>query len=191
MPQGDNKLNLTGETFGKLLVLHPAGRTPAKKVVWECQCECGKLFQAIGSELKSGHTKSCGCQKIKRAAEMGHKNRGPQGTMGLIVRYSQYKHKAKRKQLLFELTKVQFKSITQQLCFYCGKPPNSKCKGLYRGEYEVYVYNGLDRIDNSLGYTKENVVSCCKRCNIAKNNQTQDEFFTQIKAIYELHELWK
>jgi hypothetical protein len=28
-----------------------------------------------------------------------------------------------------------------------------------------WVYNGIDRVDNNKQYIKENLVSCCKKCN--------------------------
>lgn len=32
-----------------------------------------------------------------------------------------------------------------------------------------YEYNGVDRLDNALGYTRENCVPACRPCNAAKN----------------------
>lgn len=31
------------------------------KPKWECQCDCGNIFIALGENLRNGHTKSCGC----------------------------------------------------------------------------------------------------------------------------------
>ena len=63
------KIDLTGKTFGKLFVIKeaephstPSGR---KKVRWECQCECGKITNVDASNLKNGHTTSCGCNAHK------------------------------------------------------------------------------------------------------------------------------
>lgn len=53
--------NLSGQVFGRLVVLEENGRTPAKKVVWLARCQCGKLTKANTSSLRSGHTRSCGC----------------------------------------------------------------------------------------------------------------------------------
>jgi len=44
--------------------------------------------------------------------------------------------------------------------------------------------NGLDRIDSTKQYTKENTVSCCKRCNHAKNDMSVSEFKNHINKIY-------
>lgn len=62
-----------GSRFGKLTVLSPAG---SKKVGgrfyknYLCQCECGRQIEVIGSSLKSGNTKSCGCLSADHAKAM-------------------------------------------------------------------------------------------------------------------------
>ena len=54
------KLNdLTGKKFGRLKVIKRAEMT--KRVKWLCECECGNIVIVDASNLKSGHTKSCGC----------------------------------------------------------------------------------------------------------------------------------
>lgn len=45
------------------------------------------------------------------------------------------------------------------------------------------IYNGIDRIDNAKGYTIENSVTCCKRCNFAKRNMSYDEFISWGKKL--------
>lgn len=53
------KENLTGQTYGKLAVIRYVG---SRK--WECLCECGNEVEVYAQNLKSNHTKSCGCLKI-------------------------------------------------------------------------------------------------------------------------------
>ena len=62
MPEHSRKkLDLTGQRYGKLTVLGPAeninGRT-----AWRCRCDCGQETVVRTLHLRSGHTKSCGCQ---------------------------------------------------------------------------------------------------------------------------------
>lgn len=57
--------DLTGRTFGRLSVLGRA-ESAAAKVRWRCRCECGQETAAVGSDLLSGHTKSCGCWRTER-----------------------------------------------------------------------------------------------------------------------------
>lgn len=56
--------NLTGQKFGRLFVLQMVkGRssTGKSKVMCECLCDCGNPCIVASSNLKTGHTKSCGC----------------------------------------------------------------------------------------------------------------------------------
>jgi hypothetical protein len=56
------KLNLTGTTLDSgVIVIAPAGISIHGKSQWKCECFCGNEFIALGSELRSGHTMSCGC----------------------------------------------------------------------------------------------------------------------------------
>ena len=54
-------IDLTGQKFGKLTVLEKTKERRNRQVVWRCSCECGKETLVVGSSLRSGHTKSCGC----------------------------------------------------------------------------------------------------------------------------------
>ena len=83
-------------------------------------------------------------------------------------RYKSYRGVAKRRKYEFKLTKEEFLSFWQKLCYYCG----NKIKTI-----------GLDRIDNSKGYIVGNVVSCCQRCNRMKGTSSQKEFIEYCKKI--------
>lgn len=65
---GKMRIDLTGQTFSSLFVLHRSsfvgnGKKPV--VHFDCRCVCGKVIPVKGGSLLSGHSKSCGCQKIK------------------------------------------------------------------------------------------------------------------------------
>ncbi len=53
-------IDLTGQRFGRLLVTHRVGSLDGA-AQWFCACDCGKSRLAIGSLLRMGHCKSCGC----------------------------------------------------------------------------------------------------------------------------------
>lgn len=57
--------DLTGQKFGKLTVLGIDHKVPMKgggyHRYYKCRCECGNETVVLGGNLKSGHTKSCGC----------------------------------------------------------------------------------------------------------------------------------
>lgn len=78
-----NTLELTGQKFGKLLVLEKTtSRTKRGLVKWKCQCDCGNVVEVAGSYLKNGNTKSCGCNKTFKNynIQQSEKNKIPLGT---------------------------------------------------------------------------------------------------------------
>ena len=59
-------INLTGETFGRLLVLHRNGSNRSGDAMFLCRCDCGTLTVVRGKHLRSGNTTSCGCYKAEQ-----------------------------------------------------------------------------------------------------------------------------
>ena len=54
-------INLVGKRFGMLTVVKLEGKNSSNHVTWECVCDCGGVSVATGNNLRSGHSKSCGC----------------------------------------------------------------------------------------------------------------------------------
>ena len=44
-------------------------------------------------------------------------------------------------------------------------------------------FTGIDRMDNAVGYEKQNIVPCCKSCNYMKGTQSLDKFLRGVNAI--------
>lgn len=55
------KIDLTGQRFGKLVVIKEDLNKKGHGVQWVCQCDCGNVKTIAAGNLKSGGTKSCGC----------------------------------------------------------------------------------------------------------------------------------
>jgi len=53
--------DITGNKYERLSVIGLAGKSKAGKYLWKCVCECGNELTVSGSNLKTGHTRSCGC----------------------------------------------------------------------------------------------------------------------------------
>lgn len=56
-------IDLTGQRFGKLVVIQFDHKKNYDKF-WKCQCDCGNIKIVRQAHLKSGHSKSCGCNKL-------------------------------------------------------------------------------------------------------------------------------
>lgn len=64
------KNDLKGNVYGRLTVLGDDGtRTKTSKVLWRCRCDCGNEVHVLGSNLKRGLTKSCGCLNSEKRRE--------------------------------------------------------------------------------------------------------------------------
>lgn len=87
----------------------------------------------------------------------------------VIPRYNIYKYRASKKDLTFDISPEDFLKISSQPCFYCKQESINGC--------------GLDRIDNTVGYTATNIVSCCSECNYMKGSKLQDDFLQLCKNV--------
>lgn len=94
--------------------------------------------------------------------------------------YSSYKNNAKYKGRIFEIDREIFEMIILQKCYYCGCEPEIS----NYDKYKNIKTNGIDRKDNNLGYTINNCVTCCKRCNYLKKDMSHDDFLDLINKIY-------
>lgn len=91
-----------------------------------------------------------------------------------------YKSNAKKRNVKFDLEYTDFEKLINGECYYCGDVKSNK---LIKKNYKPFYYNGIDRVNNEIGYTKENCVSCCEFCNKAKRNITIDEFYNKCYKI--------
>lgn len=63
-------LQLAGATFARLTVIKRVASISGKSA-WLCHCTCGRDSIAIGYELTTGHTRSCGCLRAELAKSPG------------------------------------------------------------------------------------------------------------------------
>ena len=157
------------------------------RVFGKFKCDCGTFIKVPLWRVKTGHTKSCGCLQRDKLYIAQMANRKEKGEAGRNYVLYQLKRGAKIRNLTFELTNDQVHKLSQSPCHYCGAKP-SMIRST-KTQYGDYVYNGIDRVDNSMGYTTTNVVTCCIFCNRMKMAHTQTEFLDKIKQIYEHLEL--
>ena len=103
----------------------------------------------------------------------------------LKKRYSKikYRHKKVLKSNKEVLCFRQFKMIFKNKCFYCNAKHSFVIKDIQENDgYKIISdtivkCNGIDRIDSDKGYTKGNVVTCCRSCNILKSEMSTTDFY--------------
>jgi len=153
-------------------------------------CDCGniKSINAIKVFGKNPSTKSCGCLKKENGTKLGlNFNRVVNLSIERTKKESYYKYRsgAKKRNYIFELTFDKFIELVSDNCFYCGTEPLLKQRLVINKVYEnpIFLRNGVDRINNKLGYTLDNCVTCCSICNRAKNDMEYSDFKLWIERL--------
>jgi len=149
-----NKIDLMGQTFGRLTVTGTAPRSK-KSSRWLCKCSCGTEKVVAAQELRHGDTKSCGCLNLDL-----------------------FRARSKLRNLKHGAT-VNGKPTPEWLAWAalkgrCNNPNNTGYKNYGGrgitvstewGTYEQFFADmglrpskdhSIDRIDNNAGYSKEN-----------------------------------
>ena len=164
--------SFVGRRFGRWTVLAetPGGR---RGIPTTChsRCDCGTLRDIPYGNLQQGVTQSCGCLFSI-----------PEGQAGLNKLIDGYKRSAAERNLEYTLTHDHVATLTKQPCFYCGVEPRQ-----VRQERSVrsrYVYNGIDRFDNSRGYVATNVVAGCWQCNRTKQGHSGVDFLAWVARVH-------
>jgi len=172
---GKNKnTDLTGQRFGRLVVVSSAGKDSKHSRLWLCDCDCGNQKTATTTDLRTGVTTSCNCYRWG-----GNPRRKPSGEAVFMEIYRDYSRGSHE----FRLSINEFRRLTKQDCYYCGAAPHRVRE--YKGLNGPYVYNGVDRMDNTQGYVPGNCVACCWLCNRMKRTMSTDEFLAHVSKIHE------
>ena len=90
--------------------------------------------------------------------------------------YVNYKNSASIKQLVFDITKEEFIKLVETPCNYCDIIQE---KG----------FNGIDRMNSTIGYVIDNCVSCCAMCNYMKGCLDKDIFIQRVEHIITYNKL--
>lgn len=172
--------NLVGHTFNKLTALRFDHKGRHGLSFYLFRCDCGEEKVLCGTDVSKGSTKSCGCYRSKYNSENHMKLALGEAAFNSL--YRTYKAQSKQRGLCFELSLEDFKSLTKGNCKYCGIEPRQVWRGNSK-KSSPYVYNGVDRVVNEVGYTNSNSVSCCSPCNKAKRDMSLLEFMAWIARL--------
>lgn len=174
---------MIGKQFGKLTVTGEHSKTRNGHKRFTCLCECGNTCNILGTHLRQGNTKSCGCDRP--IGKTHHQWNGVGEISGdfwhnHIVR-SASGDKGRRNPV--EL------SITKEYAWELFLKQNKRCalSGLeltFPRKHKDKVWSAsLDRVDSSKGYVEGNVQWVHKDVNIMKNKFENQYFIEMCKLI--------
>ena len=180
------KCKLIGNIIGPFEILSTRrDETPggSKITRYECKCiKCGNISYKQLHHIKG--FKGDGClectEKLTAKPRMTIEERN----------YNNYKCKIeKQTDKEFNLSFEEFNVLTKQNCKYCGEVPvfPERFKDEFKNR-ELVFFNGIDRIDSSIGYNINNCVPCCAKCNRMKSDLEINVFLDHIKKIFEFNQ---
>lgn len=169
--------DITGNIYGRLTAvkfLRMEGK--GRSSIYECLCQCGNVTEVHRASLVRGFTSSCGCY-----------NRDKQLSAHGVASFNNYlrgyKNSATKRGYIFELTEEQFKGVIAKDCVACGASPKVISRKTKKYSATPILANGVDRIDNNLGYIVGNVQPMCGPCNKAKSSMGYEAFKTWMAQI--------
>ena len=188
-PLNAKKHNLIiGETYGRYKILDqieiPNGNKGIKRL-WKClNIDNNKIINTSATYIIKNSIKKT--QKEINEILLST-NTNQKGLRHFL--YASYKRNAKRRNIDFNLTFEEFNKIIQQNCYYCNNEPSHPTEKILKERGNInepsFAYNGIDRLDNELGYNIDNCVPCCSKCNYMKWVLTEKDFLKKIKEINE------
>ena len=183
-----------GDLFGDLIIINKILDNRVQ-TYYHCKCYCGETRDVQYTKLKNGYVTHCGC---KNFTNIIHGNRKFNPSLASFrAKAANYKATAKNRKIGFNLTIDETISLLKGNCYYCNHQPSNHYNVRKNGKsskkinyalnninnFEI-LFNGIDRVNNLKGYTLENSVSCCNKCNTAKLEQSLDEFKEWIVNLY-------
>ena len=167
------KIDLTGQPFGRLVVIREYGRSKDRQIMWLCKCDCGAETVVTSSHLRSGNTQSCGCLRREQIASLNKTHGCAKKTWykvycNMMERCGHLEGASER-----NLRNYRDRGIT--VCELWQKSPLDFGDWLFAHGWHKGLQ--IDRIDNNLGYSPENcrVVTPKENSNNRRNTTVLDD----------------
>lgn len=172
----------------KLVKLHNAIASVPNSISQVC-LGCGKDYEQFLTQHNKPSKLCAACNECNRRQDKkrsdrkrNYKNERYRNIEGY---YKDYIQSAAKRKKTISIVFEDFKSFVLSKCYYCH-------------HYKIEETIGIDRINNAIGYEKENCVPCCETCNMMKH-AFHPLFFIELCKIIsgfeipsaEFHTKWK
>lgn len=175
--QSLDKANLVNSVCHHCGSLGVAGRVPlydlvdgektcSKCLVLKKESDFGKTSSVLGL---CNICKPCMAER-QRLYRLANLERIKIKKRSIKSRFTEYLSGSRKRSLVFELTFEEFEYLVTSKCHYCGQDGH-----------------GVDRKDNSIGYTLENCLPCCSMCNFMKQDYTYEDYISQCLLVASVH----
>ena len=147
--------DISGERFGRLQVVRLSEARVNRKAAWVCVCDCGGMAVVVGTKLRGGEVRSCGCLAADVSAQSMKKMATTHGLKG-TPEYRAYHDMINR---CYKPRTKQFKDYGGRGITVCDRWLEPDGQGVVNFVNDMGKRPkglSLDRIDNDAGYSPEN-----------------------------------
>jgi len=162
------KLELNGKKFGRLTALTVIN-IKNSHTVWKCECDCGNIVNVVGSQLKIGETKSCGCLRkdtAKQSKNLFHPGRAHQNYKHGLSGSKRYKCHMQRKRKAKIKNQKSDNGIFSKIIFLY-----SLCKYFNSLKTEKYVIDHIKPIAKNGKHHELNLQIISEKLNCSKGKR--------------------
>lgn len=163
------KNNLTGQRFGKLVVLNideeETKKHKGRNTYWKCLCDCGKCKSIVAGSLLNGTTTSCGCFKIENSKIINKKY----NIYNLLGKYG-IGYTSKGEKFYFDLE--DYDKI-KDYCWHISG--NGYVQSQQKNKKRINLHSLIMSSKNIIDHINRNKADCRKcnlrECNCSENNR--------------------
>ncbi len=145
------------------------------KVCYKCKQEYP--LEQFEPDLRRKHGKGSYCKPCVKAYKQSHYKKNKDKILKRTSKYSRTDYgkyikifqRIKETGISMDLSFEDYQEIIKdKTCFYCDF------------DFSTETGTNLNRIDNSKGYTKDNVKPCCKVCNFMMQDYSKEELIPRL-----------
>ena len=161
------------EIYKKRTDIHDSLEKLTNNITQLC-IQCGKDYEQFKTRFNKPSRMCKVCSNMNNEHDKKRPNRNRnfrnESYLRLDNYYKTYIRGAQKRNYTFSIDLELFKTLVKSKCYYCH----------YMKDNEV---NGIDRINNELGYEPDNCVGCCETCNMMKYVLSQQFFIELCKIV--------
>ena len=146
-------IDITGNRYGRLVVVCRDKTAKHGQTMWMCRCECGTLYIVQKNNLTTGHTTSCGC--LSEETREKYRKRSTTHAMSFTREYETWHG---MKQRCLQKQNPSYKNYGGRGITICKEWLDS-FEAFYRDMGDMGdkpERMSIDRIDNNSGYCPNN-----------------------------------
>lgn len=174
------RIVVVGQKFGRWKILGDVESIEVNsktRLMVKCECECGTIKDVNYRTILKGNSKSCGCLSVEKLRIKGYKD-----ISGSYFR--RVRDGAISRLMSFDITIKDVWDIYESQNRKCALSGIDIVFWPNINEATENQTASIDRIDNSKGYTKDNIQIVHKRANNIKHNMTEEELKYWVYHMY-------